>query len=60
MKPSHTYGRYVRRALELFFDHDENAITIRAKEKIIQEAINVAKSIRENVGGLHQITSIKE
>ena len=60
MKQSHTYGRYVRRSLELFFDHGERAITIRAKERIFNEALKVAKVIRESVDGLHQIIETRE
>ena len=60
MQRSDTYGRYVGRALKLFFEDDKKFVVLRAAERIIERAIWVAEILKKKVGGLHQITRLTE
>ena len=60
MQRSDTYGRYVGRALKLFFEDDKKFVVLRAAERVIERAIWVAEILKKKVGGLHQITRLTE
>lgn len=67
MKFSPTYGtfysnsgRYVSRALTLFFGEGKSFVTIKAADRLIDRALWVAEVVKRRVAGLHQITEIKE
>lgn len=60
MQRSDFYGRYVGRALKLFFEDDKKFVTIKAAERVIERAIWVAEVLKKKVGGLHQITRLTE
>lgn len=53
-------GRYVARALNLFFGQDKSFVTIKAAEKLSSKALWVAEVVKRKVKGLHQIISINE
>ena len=53
-------GRYVSRALTLFFAENKTFVTIKAADRLMDKALWVAEVIKRRVGGLHQITDIKE
>eukprot|EP00919_Chromeraceae_sp_WS-2016_P026206 GHVR01062016.1.p1 GENE.GHVR01062016.1~~GHVR01062016.1.p1 ORF type:complete len:112 (-),score=9.11 GHVR01062016.1:506-841(-) len=67
MKNSPTYGnltfylgKYISRALTLFFGEDQNVVTLKAAEKLIDKALWVAEILKRKVTGLHQIINITE
>mgnify|MGYP002074258964 CR=1 FL=1 len=60
MQRSDTYGRYIGRALKLFFEDEKKFVTIKAAERVIERAIWVAEVLKRKVGGLHQITRLSE
>lgn len=60
MQRSDTYGKYIGRALKLFFEDEKKFVTIKAAEKVIERAIWVAEVLKRKVGGLHQITRLSE
>lgn len=53
-------GRYVTRALTLFFGEGKAFVTIKAADRLIDRALWVAEVVKRRVAGLHQITEIKE
>jgi DNA-binding protein len=53
-------GRYISRALTLFFGEDKKFVTIKAADRLMDRALWVAEVIKRRVPGLHQITEIKE
>ena len=53
-------GRYVTRALSLFFGEGKNFVTIKAADRLIDRALWVAEVVKRRVQGLHQIIEIKE
>jgi len=53
-------GKYVSRALTLFFGEDKKFVTIKAAERVIDRALWVAEVVRRKVEGLHQIIHITE
>ena len=53
-------GRYVTRALSLFFGEGKNFVTIKAAERLMDKALWVAEVLRRKVQGLHQIVSVDE
>lgn len=55
-----SYGRYVTRALTLFFGEGKSAVTIKAADRLMDKALWVAEIVRRRVAGLHQIIEIKE
>lgn len=57
--PSHS-GRYVTRALNLFFGEGKNFVTIKAADRLIDRALWVAEVVKRRVQGLHQVIEIKE
>lgn len=60
LQRSNTYGRYVGRALKLFFEDDKKFVTLKAAERVIERAIWVAEILKRKIGGLHQITRLTE
>ena len=61
MVPIHlTPGKYITRALTLFFGEDKKFVTIKAAERLIDRALWVAEVIRRKVPGLHQVINISE
>lgn len=60
MQRADTYGRYVGRALKLFFEDGKNFVVLRAAERVIERAIWVAEVLKRKVAGLHQITKLSE
>jgi len=58
-KPAYS-GRYVSRALTLFFGEGKSFVTIKAADRLIERALWVAEVVKRRVAGLHQITEIKE
>ena len=60
LQKSNTYGKYVGRALKLFFEDEKKFVTLRAAERVIERAIWVAEVLKRKVGGLHQITKLTE
>lgn len=60
MQRSDTYGRYIGRALKLFFEDEKKFVTIRAAERVIERAIWVAEVLKRKVGGLHQVARFTE
>lgn len=52
---SHYLGKYVTRALKLFFGEGKNFVTIKAADRLIEKALWVAEVIKRRVEGLHQI-----
>ena len=67
MKFSPTYGkqfvylgRYITRALKLFFGEEKDFVTIKAADRLIERALWVAEVIKRRVEGLHQIIELKE
>lgn len=53
-------GRYVTRALKLFFGEDKKFVTIKAADRLIERALWVAEVIKRRVEGLHQVIELKE
>ena len=53
-------GKYITRALTLFFGEDKNFVTIKAAERLIDRALWVAEVVRRKVPGLHQVNEISE
>lgn len=53
-------GRYVTRALTLFFGEDKKFVTIKAADRLIDRALWVAEIVKLRVEGLHQVIEIKE
>ena len=53
-------GRYVTRALTLFFGEGKNFVTIKAADRLIDRALWVAEVVKRRVQGLHQVIEIKE
>ncbi len=60
VKKSDTYGKYISRALTLFFGEGKKFVTIKAAERLIDRALWVAEVLKRKVGDLHQIIEIKE
>jgi DNA-binding protein len=56
----HYLGRYVSRALTLFFGEGKNFVTIKAADRLMERALWVAEVVKRRISGLHQITEIKE
>ena len=59
-KSSVDLGRYISRALALFFAEDKEFVTIKAAEKLMDKALWVAEVVRRKVQGLHMIINIAE
>lgn len=57
--PTHS-GRYVTRALNLFFGEGKTFVTIKAADRLIDKALWVAEILKRRVQGLHQVIEIKE
>ena len=55
-----TSGKYITRALTLFFGEDKKFVTIKAAERLIDRALWVAEVIKRKVPGLHQVITISE
>ena len=53
-------GRYVTRALTLFFGEGKNFVTIKAADRLIDRALWVAEVVKRRVPGLHQVIEINE
>jgi ribonuclease P/MRP protein subunit RPP25 len=53
-------GKYVSRALTLFFGEGKNFVTIKAAERLMDRALWVAEVLRRKVEGLHQIVHVTE
>lgn len=53
-------GRYVTRALKLFFGEGKDFVTVKAADRLIERALWVAEVIKRRVEGLHQIIEITE
>lgn len=53
-------GRYVTRALTLFFGEGKSFVTVKAADRLMDRALWVAEVLKRRVPGLHQITEIKE
>jgi hypothetical protein len=53
-------GRYITRALTLFFGEDKKFVTIKAAERLIDRALWVSEVVCRRVKGLHQIIKINE
>lgn len=53
-------GKYIGRALTLFFGEDKSFVTIKAAERVIDRALWVAEVVKRKVAGLHQIVNITE
>lgn len=53
-------GKYVSRALTLFFGEGKNFVTIKAAERLMDRALWVAEVVRRKVEGLHQIVTVSE
>jgi DNA-binding protein len=51
-------GKYVSRALTLFFGEGKNFVTIKAAERLMDRALWVAEVLRRKVEGLHQIVHV--
>ena len=67
MKFSPTYGtdwynsgRYIGRALTLFFGEGKQFVTIKAADRLMDRALWVAEIVKRKVAGLHSIVEIKE
>lgn len=60
MRFNDSYGRYVTRALNLFFGQNKSFVTIKAAERLSDRALWVAEVVKRRVEGLHQITKISE
>lgn len=58
--PSPHPGKYVSRALTLFFGQDAPSVTIKAAERLMDRGLWVAEVVRRKVAGLHQILHIAE
>lgn len=53
----HSYlGRYVTRALTLFFGEGKSFVTVKAADRLMDRALWVAEVLKRRVAGLHQIT----
>ena len=59
-KISFYLGRYVSRALTLFFGESKSFVTIKAAEKLMDKALWVAEVVRRKVEGLHMIVNVAE
>ena len=46
--PSHS-GKYISRALTLFFGEDKSSVTIKAAERVIEKAFWVAEVLKTKV-----------
>ncbi len=57
---SYNSGKYVGRALTLFFGEDKSFVTIKAAERVIDRALWVAEVVKRKVAGLHQVVNITE
>jgi DNA-binding protein len=62
MKFSPTYGiyrrnlgRYIARALTLFFGEGKSFVTIKAADRLMDRALWVAEVLKRRVPGLHEI-----
>jgi hypothetical protein len=53
-------GKYVSRALTLFFGEGKSFVTIKAAERLMDRALWVAEVLRRKVEGLHQIVHVTE
>lgn len=53
-------GRYVSRALTLFFGEGKSYVTIKAADRLMDRALWVAEVVKRRVSGLHEIIEIKE
>ena len=53
-------GKYISRALTLFFGEEKKFVTIKAAERVIERAFWVAEVLKTKVPNLHQITTISE
>lgn len=53
-------GKYVSRALTLFFGEGKSFVTIKAAERLMDRALWVAEVLRRKVEGLHQIVTVSE
>lgn len=53
-------GKYVSRALTLFFGEGKSFVTIKAAERLMDKALWVAEVLRRKVEGLHQIVHVSE
>lgn len=53
-------GRYVTRALTLFFGENKSFVTIKAADRLMERALWVSEVVKRRVEGLHQIIEIKE
>ncbi len=53
-------GRYISRALTLFFGENKTFVTVKAADRLMDRALWVAEVIKRRVPGLHQIIEIKE
>ncbi len=60
MRKSDTYGKYIARALTLYFAEGKKFVTIKAAERLIDRALWVAEVLKRKVANLHQIIEIKE
>lgn len=58
--PHSNLGKYVSRALTLFFGEGKSFVTIKAAERLIDRALWVAEVVRRKVPDLHQIITISE
>lgn len=60
LQRSNTYGKYIGRALKLFFEDNKKFVTFKAAERVIERAIWAAEILKRKIGGLHQITRLTE
>jgi DNA-binding protein len=56
----HNSGRYVSRALTLFFGQGKSFVTIKAADRLMDRALWVAEVLKRRVEGLHAVVEIKE
>ena len=60
LRKSQGYGKYIGRALTLYFDEKKPFVVLRAADRVIDRAIWVAEVLKRKVAGLHQITRLTE
>ena len=60
LRKSQGYGKYIGRALTLYFDEKKPFVVLRAADRVIDRAIWVAEVLKRKVAGLHQITRLNE
>jgi hypothetical protein len=53
-------GRYIARALTLFFGEGKQFVTIKAADRLMDRALWVAEVLKRRVANLHEIIEIKE